>query len=44
MSEQMEGHTDQLAHLLAVDEAGTVAVVAVSAEMEVGGEQCTATE
>lgn len=32
MSEQMESHTAELAHLLAVDEAGAVAPVAVSAK------------
>lgn len=37
MSEQMESRAAELAHLLAVDEAGAVAPVAVSAERKIGG-------
>ena len=37
MNEQMEKRGVELAHLLAVDEAGAVAPVAVFAERKVGG-------
>ena len=37
MNEPVEKRIAELAHLLAVDEAGAVAVVAVFAEREVGG-------